>query len=47
MKNSQNHLILGVFMKSAGDFNTNAPPCRIGGANFLVFKIKCNLFLYQ
>lgn len=26
-------------MKSAGDFDTNAHPCRIGGADFLLFRV--------
>lgn len=25
-------------MKSAGDFDTNAHPCRIGGADFLLYE---------
>lgn len=27
-----------VHLKSAGDFDTNAHPCRIGGADFLLYE---------
>ena len=32
------HLFCQCKLKSAGDFDTNAHPCRIGGADFLLYE---------